>query len=98
MESGEIYQDNINPGESLYNFLRGWEDVSKKRLNVDINLSGDLEYYIRENLDGVTDDKFDFHINSTSEFLSYRFNNFRQSFGLSTFAIRHTKFLTINMR
>ena len=23
LESGEIYQDNINPGESLYNFLRG---------------------------------------------------------------------------
>ena len=98
LESGEIYQDNINPGESLYNFLRGQEDVFKKLLNVDINLSGGLEYYIRENQDGVTDDKFDFHINSTSEFLFYRFNNFRQSFGLSTFAVRHTKLLTINMR
>ena len=91
LESGEIYQDNINTGESLYNFWRAQEDVSKKFLNLDINLSGDLEYYIREILDRVTDDKFDVHINSTSKFLFYHFNNFRQSFGLTSFAIRNTQ-------
>ena len=48
-----------------------------KFLNLDINLTGDLEYYIRETLDGVTSDKYDIHINSTSKFLFYRFNNFR---------------------
>ena len=47
MESVEIYQDNINAGESLYNFSRAQEDVSKTFLNLDINLSGDLEYYKR---------------------------------------------------
>ena len=50
----------------MYNFLRAQEDVSKKFLNLDINLSGDLEYYIRVILDGATDEKFDVHINSTS--------------------------------
>ena len=30
LESGEIYLDNFNTGESLYNFLRAQEDVSKK--------------------------------------------------------------------
>ena len=91
LESGEIYLDNINTGESIYNFLRAQEDFSKRFLNLDINLTGDLEYYIKEILDRVTDDKFDVHINSTSKFLFYRFNNFRQLFGLSTFAIRHTQ-------
>ena len=62
LESGEIYLDNINTGESIYNFLRAQEEVSKKVLNLDINLTGDLEYYIREILDRVTDDKFDVHI------------------------------------
>ena len=81
LESGEIYQDNINTGESLYNFLRAQEEVSKKFLNLDTNLSGDLEYYIRKILDRVTDEKFNVHINSTSKFFFYRFNNFRQSFG-----------------
>ena len=91
LESGEIYLDNINTGESIYNFLRAQEDVSERFLNLDINLTGDLEYYIKEILDGVTDDKFDVHINSTSKFLFHRFNNFRRSCGLSTFAIRHTQ-------
>ena len=91
MESGEIHQDNIDTDESLYNFLRAQEDVSKTFLNLARNLSGDLEYYLREIVDGVTDDKFDVHINSTSKFLFYCFNNFRRSFGLSTFAIRHTQ-------
>ena len=91
LENGEIYQDNISTGESLYNFLRAREDVSKRFLNLDKNLSGDLEYYIREILDGVTDEKFDVHINSTSKFLFHCFHNFRQSFDLSTFAIKHTQ-------
>ena len=91
LESGEIYQDNINTCWSLYNFLRAQEDVFKKFLNLDINLSGDLEYYIREILDGETDDKFDVYINSTSKCLFYYLNNFRRFFGFSTFAIRHTQ-------
>ena len=57
-------------------------------MNLDINLSGD-GYYVREVLDGVTDDKNDVHTNSTSKFLFYCFNKFRRSFGLSTFAIKH---------
>ena len=60
LESVEIYLSNINTGENIYNFLRAQEDVYKKYLkNLDINLTGDLVYYIREILDGVTDDKFD---------------------------------------
>ena len=66
------------------------EHVSKKFLNLDINLSGNLEYYISEILDGATDKKFAVHKNSTSK-LFFCFNNFRRSFGLSTFAIRHTR-------
>ena len=65
MEKGEIYQNNVNTCESLYNFFRAQEDVFKKFLNLDINVSGDLKYYIREILDGVTDEKYDIHINST---------------------------------
>ena len=71
--------------------MRAQEAVSKKFVNLYINLNSDFEYYVREVLDGVTNDKNDVHANSTSKFLFYRFNNFKQSFGLlSTFAIRHS--------
>ena len=68
--------------------VQAQEDVSKMFMNLDINLSDDFEYYVREVLDGVTVDKYDVHKNSTSNFF-YCFNNFRQLFGLSTFTIRH---------
>ena len=42
------------------------EDVSKMFMNLDINLSNDFEYYVREVLDGVTIDKYDVHTNTTS--------------------------------
>ena len=59
-------------------------------MNLDINLSNDFEYYVREVLDGVTIDKYDVHTNTTSIFFFfYCFNNFRQLFGLSAFTIRH---------
>ena len=54
-------------------------------------MSGDLEYIIREILDGVTDVKFAVHINSISKFLFDLFDDLRRSFGLSSFAIRHTQ-------
>ena len=49
LEIGKIYLDNINTDESIYNFLRAQEDVSKKFLNLDITLTGDLEYYNERN-------------------------------------------------
>ena len=47
LESGEIYLDNINARESIYNLLKAQEDVFKNFLNLDINLTSNLEYYIR---------------------------------------------------
>ena len=66
------------------------EDVSEKFVNLDINWSSGFEYYVREVLDGMTDDKNDVHTSSTSKFLFYRFNDFRRSFALSTFEISDT--------
>ena len=47
------------------------EDVSKMFMNLDINLSNDFEYYVREVLDGVTIDKYDVHTNTTSIFFFF---------------------------
>ena len=60
LESGDIYQENINTKKSLHSFLRAQEDVSKKFVNLGISLSGDFEYYVREVLGRVTNDKMMF--------------------------------------
>ena len=62
LERGDFYQDNINTKESLYSILWAQEDVSEKFLNLDIDLSGNFKYYVREVLDRVTDDKNDIKV------------------------------------
>ena len=50
LESGEIFHDNVNTGENFYNFFSDQEDETKNFVDWNLNLSGDLEYYIRETL------------------------------------------------
>ena len=47
VESGEIFHDNVNTGENFYNCFSNQEDETKKFINLNLNLSGDLEYCIR---------------------------------------------------
>ena len=47
-------------------------------MNLNLNLSGDLEYYVREILSGTTDDRFELRKNATAKFIFHIFNNFRQ--------------------
>ena len=82
VESGEIFHDNVNTGKDFYNFFNDQEDETKKFIDLNFNLSGDLEYYKREILSGTTNDRFELRKNATSKFLFHRFNNFQQSFGL----------------
>ena len=47
VESGEIFHDNVNTWENFYNFFNNQEDETKKFIDLNFNLSGDLEYYVR---------------------------------------------------
>ena len=91
VESREIFHDNINTGANFYNFFSDQEDETKKFVDLNLNLSGDLECYVREILSGTTEDRFELHKNATTKFLFHRFNNFRQSFALSKFQLKHSQ-------
>ena len=60
LERGEIFQDNANTGKNFYNFFNNQEDETEKIVDLNLNLSGDLEYYIREILSGTTNDRLNF--------------------------------------
>ena len=91
LESGEIFHGNVNTDENFYNFFNDQEDETKKFVDLNLNLSGDLEYYIREMLSGTTNDRFELRKNVIAKFLFNRFNDFRQLFGLSKFQLRHSQ-------
>ena len=91
IKSREIFPDNINTGKNFYNFFKDQEDETKNFGDLNLNLSSDLEYYVREILSGTTDDGFELRKNATAKFLFHRFNNFQQPFGLSKFQLRHSQ-------
>ena len=78
IKSREIFPDNINTGKNFYNFFKDQEDETKNFGDLNLNLSSDLEYYVREILSGTTDDRFELRKNATAKFLFHRFNNFQQ--------------------
>ena len=51
IESGQIFIDNQITGESLYNFLRAEQDLTKKILKVNIAITDDFDYYVKEVLE-----------------------------------------------
>ena len=89
-ESGQIFHNNQTTGESLHDFLRVQEDVTKKLLNVNVDINYDFEYHVREVLAGITNNRYDMNGNSTSKFLFYHFNMLRQSQGKTFLQIRHS--------
>ena len=74
IETGQIFHDNQITGESIFNFLRNQEDITKKLLKINIAITDDFDYYVREVLSNVTDNTNDLNSNSTSKFLFYHFN------------------------
>ena len=76
VEIGESFHDNVNIGENFCNLFSDQEDETKKIIDLNLNLSGDLEYCVREILSGTTDDRFELRKNATAKFLFHRFNNF----------------------
>ena len=77
IESGQIFIDNQITGESLYDLLHSQQDLTKKILEVKVPITDDFDYYVKEILANITNDRDDMNANSTSKFLYYQFNMFR---------------------
>ena len=90
IELGQIFIDNQIKEESIYDFLCAQQDITKKILKVNVEIIDDFDYYVKEVLANITDDRYDMNSNSTSEFLFYHFNTFRQAQGQSFSEIRHS--------
>ena len=91
LESGQIFDDNNITSESFYDFLNNQQDVTKKELDIDIPVSNDFNKYVREILTDVVNGDYDLQTNSTSKFLFYNFNTFRQIQRLAPLTVRHSQ-------
>ena len=57
IESGQIFINNQITGESPYDFLHAQQDLTKKILKVNVAITDDFDYYIKEVLANIIDDK-----------------------------------------
>ena len=90
IESGQIFIANQITRKSLYNFLCAQQDLTKNILKVNVAITNDFDYYVKEVLANITDDRYNMNSNSTSKCLFYYFNMFRQAQGKSLLEIRHS--------
>ena len=91
LETGNIYYNNKNMQERIYDFLLAQQDETEKLMDYKIDLTDHFEFYLNEIIAPITNDKDDMDTNSTSKFLFYHFNNLRHNFlDEDTYKIRHT--------
>ena len=91
METGNIYHENVNGNESIYDFLAAQEDTTKILLFYKIDPTISFKYYLKEIIAPVKNGRDGLGTNSTSKFFFNHFNNFRNDHNLHGFKIRYTK-------
>ena len=78
IESGNLYYNGLNTGESFYDFALSQKDTTKNIVTAKLHYSGSFEHYLTEflaSLDADTDARLDTLTNKNNEYLFYRYNN-----------------------
>ena len=89
LDTGNIYCDNTNLEESIYDFILAQQIEPKKPLDYEINFTGGFNSYINEIMNPITDNRDDLHTLSASKVLFYHFNNLMHNLNEDTYKIRH---------
>ena len=64
LEGGNIYYNNLNMRESIYNFMIVQQDETKRNIDFELDINDDFEFYLKEVISGTTDGKFEIDTNS----------------------------------
>ena len=97
IESGNLYYNGLNTGESFYDFVLSQKDTTKNIVTAMLHYSGSFEHYLTEflaSLDADTDARLDTLTNKNIEYLFHRYNNFLLSRRLELPDIVHKKLST----
>ena len=67
-ETGNIYYNNINMQESIYDFLLEQHGKTKNNMDYEIDLSDNFDFYLNEIIAHITNDKDDMDTHGASKF------------------------------
>ena len=94
IESGNIYFDGFNTGETIYDFLKMQQNDEKANIDFDFYYNKSYNDYFKEylsNIDGETNAKLDLFTNRNTKYLFYRFNNFLLNAGTYLIKIKYSE-------
>ena len=86
LDTRNIYCDNTNLKESIYDFILTQQNKPKIPLDYEINFTGGFNSYINEIMNPNRDD---LHTLSASKVLFYHFNNLMHNLNEDTYKTRH---------
>ena len=90
---GNIFYENYNRNESIYDFLLRQQDETKKIIHATLTYKDFFSNYLRyflDDIDAETVDKFHFFTNKNFKYLFYKFND-KTFNGQNTVLVRHSK-------
>ena len=93
IESGDIYFDKFNTGETIYDFLKMQQNNEKIYIKHDFYYSKSYQEYFKEQLKNVNAEvnaRYDYFTNRNSKYLFYHFNILLNSGG-ELLKIRHSE-------
>ena len=94
IETGNIYYKNEDTNESIFEFTKNQQDVSKGIINYNLPFEGNFKDYfnwITNDYDSYKITKFDLLTLKNTKFLVYRFNDTLKSTGQPMIKMRHSK-------
>ena len=93
IETGNIYYKNEDTNESIFEFTKNQQDVSKGIINYNLPFEGNFKDYfnwITNDYDSYKKTKFDLLTLKNTKFLVYRFNDTLKSIGQPMITIKHS--------
>ena len=93
IETGNIYYDDTDTNEWIFEFMKNQQDSSKGIINTDLKYERSYKNYFQWILSGFEPyekTKYDILSFKNTKYLLYRFNDFQNSIGESLIKVKHS--------
>ena len=93
IETGNIYYNDTDTNESVFEFITNQQNTSKAIINNESKFDGNYKQYfdwILNEFDAKDKTIFDIFSHQNTKLLVYRYNDYQESLGLPLMKIRHT--------
>ena len=93
IETGNIYYNDTDTNESIFEFMKNEQDTSKGIINTDLKYEGNYKSYFQWILNGFEPygkTKYDLLSFKNTKYLLYWFNDFQNSIGESLIKVKHS--------